>query len=49
MTEMDEWNVTGASALPWNEVERQREQNFRGIKFGNIRELLEDGEKEGMA
>jgi len=49
VTEMDEWNVTGASALPWNEVERQRERNFHGIKFRNIRELLEDGEKEGMA
>lgn len=39
---MDEWNVTGASAVPWEVVERQREKYFKGIKFRGIGELLED-------
>lgn len=39
---MDEWNVTGASAVPWGEVERQREKFFKGVKFRSIEELLED-------
>ncbi|PGH15275.1 hypothetical protein AJ80_05628 [Polytolypa hystricis UAMH7299] len=48
VSEMDEWNVAGASAVPWSEVERQREKFFKGIKFRAIRELLEDGEKVGI-
>jgi hypothetical protein len=39
---MDEWNVTGASAVPWEEVARQREGYFKGIKFRSIEDLLED-------
>ena len=45
---MDEWNVTGASAVPWDEVVRQREKYFRGIKFRSIIELLNDREKAGI-
>ncbi|KAL1959572.1 hypothetical protein VTO42DRAFT_1607 [Malbranchea cinnamomea] len=44
VSEMDEWNVTGASAVPWNEVLRQRQKYFQGIKFRSIAELLKDGE-----
>ena len=39
---MDEWNVTGASAVPWEDVARQREKYFKGIQFRSIEELLED-------
>lgn len=48
VSEMDEWNVTGACAVPWDEVVRQREKYFRGIKFRSIAELLKDGEKAGI-
>ncbi|KAI5898200.1 NAD(P)-binding protein [Schizophyllum commune H4-8] len=46
---MDEWNYTGASALPWDKVESQRRRFFRDIKFRTVRELLEDAHADGFA
>ncbi|KAF5368884.1 hypothetical protein D9758_003100 [Tetrapyrgos nigripes] len=43
-TFMDEWNITGASAVPWDIVVAQREKYFEGIKFRSIRELMEDAD-----
>ncbi|TPX19196.1 hypothetical protein DIZ76_016982 [Coccidioides immitis] len=40
---MDEWNITGASAVPMDMVMRQREKFFSGLKFRGIEDLLEDG------
>ncbi|KAL0062103.1 hypothetical protein AAF712_011030 [Marasmius tenuissimus] len=42
---MDEWNVTGASAVPWDIVMRQRERYFDGIGFRSIQQLMKDAEK----
>lgn len=42
---MDEWNITGASAVPWDLVLEQREKYFCGIKFRTVQELMEDAEK----
>ncbi|KAK7034502.1 hypothetical protein VNI00_012349 [Paramarasmius palmivorus] len=39
---MDEWNVTGASAVPQDVALKQREKFFKGIKFRSIQELMED-------
>ncbi|KAL0578228.1 hypothetical protein V5O48_003765 [Marasmius crinis-equi] len=41
---MDEWNVTGASAVPWDIVVRQRSQYFDGIEFRSIQQLMKDAE-----
>lgn len=40
---MDEWNYSGASAVPWDRVVAQREKYFLGVKFRTVEELLEDG------
>lgn len=48
---MDEWNVVGASAVPMDRVLEQRERFFSGVKFRELRELLEDaflGQSEQM-
>ena len=46
---MDEWNVTGASAVPLEVALKQRNKYFEGIKFRSIRELMEDAaDKPGM-
>jgi swainsonine biosynthesis oxidoreductase SwnR len=42
---MDEWNVTGAACVPWDIVLRQRERYFKGLRFREIEELLEDAER----
>lgn len=39
---MDEWNVTGAAAVPMEKVRKQRESHFKGIRFRDIEQLLED-------
>jgi len=39
---IDEWNTTGASAVPVEKALEQRETYFKGIKFRDINELLED-------
>lgn len=41
---MDEWNVTGASAVPWELVLEQREKYFKGIRFRTVDEILKDAE-----
>ncbi|KAL1740770.1 hypothetical protein HDZ31DRAFT_46842, partial [Schizophyllum fasciatum] len=46
---MDEWNYTGASALPWDKVEAQRQKFFAGVKFRTVRELLEEAHASGFA
>ncbi|KAK7463121.1 hypothetical protein VKT23_007706 [Stygiomarasmius scandens] len=46
---MDEWNVTGASAVPLEVALEQRNKYFEGIKFRSIQELMEDAaDKPGM-
>lgn len=44
---MDEWNFSGASALPKDVVQKQRETLFDGIRFATVEELLETGRREG--
>jgi swainsonine biosynthesis oxidoreductase SwnR len=47
-TEMDAWNISGASVVPWAVVEKQRKTYFEGVKFRTIRELLEEGERQDI-
>ncbi|TRM66250.1 hypothetical protein BD626DRAFT_487180 [Schizophyllum amplum] len=46
---MDEWNYTGASALPWPKVEAQRRTLFPDVQFRTVRQLLEDAHANGFA
>lgn len=39
---MDEWNITGASAVPIDKVVEQREWFFSGMRFRGIGEYMED-------
>ena len=41
---MDEWNITGASVPPWDEVLRQRASYFSGVKFRTIDDILKAAE-----
>lgn len=42
---MDLWNATGASAMPMEKVEQQRQKYFAGIYFSNIEEFIQTAEK----
>lgn len=42
MAYMDEWNISGASAVPMERVQEQRERFFPGIKFRGLRDFLHD-------
>ena len=42
---MDEWNYSGASAVPLDKVLDQRSRFFNGVHFRTIEELLNDAEK----
>eukprot|EP01112_Ceratiomyxa_fruticulosa_P020621 TRINITY_DN7080_c1_g1_i1.p1 TRINITY_DN7080_c1_g1~~TRINITY_DN7080_c1_g1_i1.p1 ORF type:complete len:314 (-),score=61.38 TRINITY_DN7080_c1_g1_i1:26-967(-) len=44
---MDEWNYTGASAVPQHIVELQRKKYFKDIHFRKIEDLLSDAVKYG--
>jgi nucleoside-diphosphate-sugar epimerase len=42
---MDLWNATGASAVPMDKVEQQRQKYFTDIHFSNIEEFIRTAEK----
>lgn len=44
---MDEWNFSGATALPRDIVQRQKEALFKGIHFSTVEELMEIAKREG--
>lgn len=45
---MDEWNYSGASALPYDIVVDQRKRFFDGVHFRRIKELLNDSKLDTM-
>lgn len=45
---MDEWNITGASAVPWEKVLAQRRKYFEGIRFRTVEEVLQDADIMGI-
>jgi len=42
---MDEWNYSGASAVPWDRVLEAREKYFPGIRFRGIEEFIRDADR----
>lgn len=44
LAEMDDWIVSGASALPRAKTLSQRERYFGNVEFSGLREVLERAE-----
>ncbi|PLB46111.1 NAD(P)-binding protein [Aspergillus steynii IBT 23096] len=47
IAEVEEWEVSGATACPEEKTERQYEKFFKGMKFMSVEEMLRKAETEG--